>query len=268
MELTAVKNPRVMAAAELKQKKYREKAGMFLAEGLRSAEEALAACAVESVFYTGAESARLKACLETAEAMGVRLYKVSETVLEKIADTKTPQGIVAVCRMKFCSLDDIFRCGGMLLALDRIADPGNLGTILRNADAAGACGVVLLSGCADLYSPKAVRASMGSVFHVPAVWGVSEDELFESARKAGYTVAATCLSGAESLYNAELAEKTVLVMGSEGAGVSGSILSRAGQRLYIPMPGAAESLNVAVASGIFLFEFARRSLMCRSCGPA
>lgn len=260
MEITALKNSQVKMACALKQKKYREKERKFLAEGLRTVEEAVKSGAVVSVFYTDAENARLEACLGKAATCGAKLYRVSEGVFKKIADTETPQGIVAVCRIPEYSLEDLFGSSRLLLALDRIADPGNLGTILRTADAAGAAGVALFAGCTDLYAPKTVRASMGSVFHIPAIAGVTEEEFFKAAHKWGYKVVVTCLRGAENLYTAELAGRLVLVMGSESTGVSENILKTADTKLYIPMPGAAESLNVAVATGIFMFELLRRNL--------
>ncbi len=258
MELTGIHNPLVKAAAELKQKKYRQQQGLFLAEGLRTAEEAVAARAVHSIFYKAIEDDRTRAVLERAAEQRLPLYCVSESVMKKIADTETPQGIIAVCAMPRVSLEDLVSGGKMLLVLDRVADPGNLGTMLRTADAAGIGGAVLLKGCADVYAPKTVRSSMGSLFHLPVMAGVDEEHLLDGLRRAGYRILVTCLEGAEDLYQADLGGRLAFVMGNEANGVSGRLLAAADKRVYIPMQGRAESLNVAMAAGIVMFEALRR----------
>ena len=130
MELTGLQNPMVKAAAELKQKKYRQQQGLFLAEGLRTVEEAVRYGAVQSIFYTAIEDDRTRAVLEEAAAKQIKLVCVSDKVLKKIADTETPQGIIAVCEMRSKRLDDFLASGKMLLVLDRVTDPGNIGTML------------------------------------------------------------------------------------------------------------------------------------------
>ena len=260
MELTAVNNPQVKAAAELKQKKYRLERGLFLAEGLRTVEEAVAYKAVVSIFYTAIEDDRTRAVLEEAAAQQVKLYCVSDAVLKKIADTETPQGIIAVCKMQPVALDDLLASGKMLLVLDRVGDPGNVGTMLRTADAAGIGGVVLLKGSVDAYAPKTVRSSMGSLFHVPVLAGVGEEDFIESAHSAGYELLVTCLDGADNLYKADLHGRLAFVMGNEANGVSAGLLEAADKRVFIPMAGRAESLNVAMAAGIVMFEALRRQL--------
>ena len=227
MELTGLQNPMVKAAAELKQKKYRQQQGLFLAEGLRTVEEAVRYGAVQSIFYTAIEDDRTRAVLE--EAAGKRL-------------------------------DDFLASGKMLLVLDRVMDPGNIGTMLRTADAAGVGGLLLLQGCADIYAPKTVRASMGSLFHLPVLSGLSEELLVQAARKAGYELLVTCLDGADNLYKADLQGRLAFVMGNEANGVSDALLAAADKRVFIPMQGRAESLNVAMAAGIVMFEALRQRL--------
>lgn len=259
MELTGLQNPLVKAAAELKQKKYRQQRGEFLAEGLRTAEEAVAFKAAQQLFYTATEDERTLRLLEQAAAMQVKLVCVSETVMKKIADTETPQGIIAVCRMQEKPLEQLLASGRMLLVLDRVGDPGNIGTMLRTADAAGVGGIILLKGTADIYAPKTVRASMGSLFHVPILSGVAEQEFIDNAKKAGYQLLVTALDGADNLYQADLKGRLAFVMGNEAGGVSVSLLKQADKRVFIPMCGKAESLNVAMAAGIVMFEAMRRN---------
>lgn len=260
MELTGLQNPQVKAAAELKQKKYRQQRGLFLAEGLRTVEEAVVYNAVESIFYTAIEDDRTRAVLEQAAAKALKLFCVAENVMKKIADTETPQGIIAVCKMQYVSLEKLFAAGKMLLVLDRVGDPGNLGTMLRTADAAGIGGVLLLKGSADIYAPKTVRASMGSLFHVPVLSGLNEQQFIAEAHKAGYELLVTCLDGADNLYQADLHGRIAFVMGNEANGVSDNLINAADKRVYIPMKGRAESLNVAMAAGIVIFEALRRQL--------
>lgn len=260
MELTGLQNPMVKAAAELKQKKYRQQQGLFLAEGLRTVEEAVRYGAVQSIFYTAIDDDRTRAVLEEAAAKQIKLVCVSDKVLKKIADTETPQGIIAVCEMLSKRLDDFLASGKMLLVLDRVTDPGNIGTMLRTADAAGVGGLLLLQGCADIYAPKTVRASMGSLFHLPVLSGLSEELLVQAARKAGYELLVTCLDGADNLYKADLQGRIAFVMGNEANGVSPALLAAADKRVFIPMQGRAESLNVAMAAGIVMFEALRQKL--------
>ena len=260
MELTGLQNPMVKAAAELKQKKYRQQQGLFLAEGLRTVEEAVRYGAVQSIFYTAIEDDRTRAVLEEAAAKQIKLVCVSDKVLKKIADTDPPQGIIAVCEMRSKRLDDFLASGKMLLVLDRVTDPGNIGTMLRTADAAGVGGLLLLQGCADIYAPKTVRASMGSLFHLPVLSGLSEELLVQAARKAGYELLVTCLDGADNLYKADLQGRLAFVMGNEANGVSPALLAAADKRVFIPMQGRAESLNVAMAAGIVMFEALRQKL--------
>ena len=260
MELTGLQNPMVKAAAELKQKKYRQQQGLFLAEGLRTVEEAVRYGAVQSIFYTAIEDDRTRAVLEEAAAKQIKLVCVSDKVLKKIADTEKQQGIIAVCEIRSKRLDEFLASGKMLLVLDRVTDPGNIGTMLRTADAAGVGGLLLLQGCADIYAPKTVRASMGSLFHLPVLSGLSEELLVQAARKAGYELLVTCLDGADNLYKADLQGRLAFVMGNEANGVSPALLAAADKRVFIPMQGRAESLNVAMAAGIVMFEALRQKL--------
>lgn len=259
MELTGLQNPLVKAAAELKQKKYRQQRGEFLAEGLRTAEEAVAFKAAQQIFYTATEDERTLKLLEQAASMQLKLTCVSEAVMKKIADTETPQGIIAVCRMQEQPLEQLLASGKLLLVLDRVGDPGNIGTMLRTADAAGVGGIILLKGTADIYAPKTVRSSMGSLFHVPVLSGVAEQEFIDNAKKAGYQLLVTALDGADNLYQADLKGRLAFVMGNEAGGVSASLLQQADKRVFISMRGKAESLNVAMAAGIVMFEAMRRN---------
>ncbi|MBQ2141471.1 MAG: RNA methyltransferase [Acidaminococcaceae bacterium] len=294
MELiTSVNNQRVKEVANLKQKKYRTESGTFFAEGLRAVQEAVQYADVTELFYTEAEAGRLDVVLKAAESVtadikeksgnknnanhnnagtakkrneaanGIRMYQVDEKVMAKLSDTKAPQGVLAVIRTPEQNLRQL-RPGtasdnnAPVIILDRVQDPGNLGTIIRTADAVGALGLILLEGCVDAYSPKVVRASMGSLFHLPVVQDVTAEEALTWCYRNGYEPAATALKNAQNVYKADISKKMAFLFGNEANGVAEELQAAAETRLFIPMAGLAESMNVAMAAGIILFEGLRQ----------
>lgn len=255
-EITSTANQTVKAVSELKQKKYRERTGLFVVEGLRAVEEAAEYAQVEEIFAVPNDNdARLAQLLRDAEVCGIKLYAVTEAVLKKMSDTETPQGVLAVCRKP----QGIIGAGGPVLVLDRVADPGNVGTLIRTAEASGMAAVVLLVGCADAYAPKTVRSTMGSLLRMPVVSGMAENDFITWAQKNGYEIMVTCLDGAENLYKTEFSGKTAIVIGSEAYGASEGLKAAASKKVFIPMQGRAESLNAAVAGGVVMFEYLRRA---------
>lgn len=173
-----------------------------------------------------------------------------------MSDTEAPQGVLAVCSKP----QGFIVADGTVLVLDRVADPGNVGTLIRTAEAAGIAAVVLLAGCADAYAPKTVRSTMGSLLRMPVVCDMPEAEFTGWAHKNNYEIMVTCLDGAQNLYEAEFGARTAIVVGSEAYGASESLKAAAAKRVFIPMQGRAESLNAAVAGGIVMFEAMRRRL--------
>ena len=283
MELiTSVNNQRVKDIADLKQKKYRMESGLFFAEGLRAVQEAVQYAEVTDLFFTAAEEKKLTEILNAAKEKGARLYQADDKVMAKLSDTKTPQGVLAVIRIPEQSLQKL-RPGVMLriadkqnqsarvetdnnapvIILDRIQDPGNLGTMIRTADAVGALGIILLEGCVDAYSPKVVRASMGSLFHLPVVQEIFPEEALTWCYRHGYEPAATAMKGATNLYKADISKKMAFIFGNEANGVSEELQAAAETRLFIPMAGLTESMNVAMAAGIVLFEGLRQRKFIR-----
>ena len=269
MELiTSVNNQRVKEVANLKQKKYRTESGTFFAEGLRAVQEAVQHAGVADLFFTASEEEKLHDILINAKEKGACLYKADDKVMAKLSDTKTPQGVLAVIRMPEQSLQKL-RPGtasdnnAPIIILDRIQDPGNLGTIIRTADAVGALGVILLEGCVDAYSPKVVRASMGSLFHLPVVQDIFPEEALTWCYRHGYEPAATAMQGAANLYKADISKKMAFIFGNEANGVTEELQAAAETRLFIPMAGQAESMNVAMAAGIVLFEGLRQRKFIR-----
>ena len=242
--ITSKANSVVKNAKKLHQKKYRKSA--YLIEGWHLFEEAVqAGVTIEKVFALESYRDQLVAFPQT--------IWVSEEILLDLADTQTPQGIVAVIQKEEVGLPD-FRQGKFLF-LEDVQDPGNVGTMIRTADAAGFTGVIVSDKSADIYSLKTLRSMQGSHFHLP-IYRMPLATFVEEAKKSNLPILATTLSRESKDYR-ELSslENFVLVMGNEGQGISSVMAESADQLVHIGMKGRAESLNVAVAAGILMFYF-------------
>lgn len=192
----------------------------------------------------------LEAFLDRVEGMD-QVTVVTPEILELLADSKTPQGIVAEIALEPAQVPQQLQ--GCYLYLEDVQDPGNVGTMIRTADAAGFDGIILSKASADLYSLKTLRSMQGSHFHLP-IWKMDRAELFERASKSNTPVLATTLSKSSIDYRQlPQMEQFILVMGNEGNGISQEMAAQADQLVHITMPGLAESLNVAVAAGILMF---------------
>ena len=242
--ITSKANSVVKNAKKLHQKKYRKSA--YLIEGWHLFEEAVqAGVTIEKIFALESYRDQLVAFPQT--------IWVSEEILLDLADTQTPQGIVAVIQKEEVGLPDLHQ--GKYLFLEDVQDPGNVGTMIRTADAAGFTGVIVSDKSADIYSLKTLRSMQGSHFHLP-IYRMSLASFVEEAKKTAMPILATTLSKESKDYR-ELSplEDFVLVMGNEGQGISSVMAESADQLVHIGMKGRAESLNVAVAAGILMFYF-------------
>jgi len=252
-EITSVHNPQVQMLKGLQKAKGRREANLFLADSVKMVREALALSLCRMLIVDGRRQAEYAQMIAEAEANGCEVLLVTPAIMQAISEAKTPQGIL--CTVEIPTEPDALS-GSLLVALDGVQDPGNVGTILRTADAAGFDGALLSSACADLYSAKTLRATMGSVFRVPAVRTDDLPAALEELKAQGYAIVATELGGADFYANCPH-EKAVLVIGSEGNGVSQDVRNAATHHLALPMRGGAESLNAAVAAGIMIYEMAR-----------
>lgn len=224
---------------------YRREQGEFVGEGPKLLAEALKAGA--QVTAVVSEEGGPPFCPD-----GVRRVEVPAGLLESLCDTKTPQGVLFLCRIPALTLPEKLT-GSRYLVLDGVQDPGNVGTVWRTADAFGADGLILLEGCADPFSPKVVRATMGAVFRLP-VWQSKATDLGERCAGAGLPLYATALGeNTQDLGRADLG-RCAVVIGSEGRGVSQEVLSLCEKTLRIPMRERCESLNAAVAATVVLWE--------------
>jgi TrmH family RNA methyltransferase len=247
----------------LQRRRGRERRGLALAEGVRLLEEALATdIAIRGVAASPAleSTTRGKALKAALDERGIRVEAVTDAELETLADTEHPQGVVAVIEPKRWALEDIRNTAGtVVLVLDGVQDPGNVGTMLRTALGFGAAGVVALKGTADLTNPKVIRAAMGASFRLPAV-AAGPDELVAWARlqQAELWVADPTGEAVSRLPGrGQKRSPVALVVGNEGAGVSPSLDRAANRRIAIPLARGVQSLNVAVAAGILLYEVTR-----------
>ena len=252
--LTSGKNPKVTAAIRLKKRAFRERDRRFLVEGAQGVGEALA------------EEGRLLSLfvIDDLDPLSVRAREarvpvdhVSQGVMERLTSTVTPQGVVGVAPFMDVGIDDLTGLG-CVTVLHEVRDPGNAGTILRSADAAGAAGVVFAGASVDAYNPKVVRASAGSLFHVAVVRDVPTSEAIAALRHRGATVVAMDTHGEQDLFDAALGPSTAFVFGNEARGLPGEVLEAADLRVRVPHAGRAESLNLAAAATVCLFEWVRR----------
>lgn len=286
--MTNPRADRVRDVAKLVGRSGRLKRRQFLAEGPQAVREALKAhvdClaaggtpVIESLYATVECLKRHPELLETASAQGSRLQVriASELVLAAMTDTVAPQGVVAVCNFVDVPLSEVFAAKPRLIAmLCRVQDPGNAGTVLRAADAAGADAVIFSQSSVDIYNPKAVRSTVGSLFHLPLVVGAELNEVVAAARAAGVGVLAADGYGQLNLdllqdesaarsfdqeipdSSYDLAESTLWMFGNEAQGLAGEEKALADHRVAVPVYGAAESLNLGTAATVCLYASAR-----------
>jgi TrmH family RNA methyltransferase len=258
LDIVSVNNPRVKQWSQLLDKKGREKQGKFIVEGIHLVQEAIrSGASVECVVYSLDKGIPPELLLNDGD---VEWIGVSDPVFAKCTDTQTPQGVFAVVIKREAHIEQLFNeADALLVAVDGVQDPGNLGTIVRSADAVKATGILLGKGTVDLFNPKAVRATMGSLFHLPIV-ECDLSQILPIARQRSIQVVNTSLRTDISCYDADYRKASCFILGNEGQGVSEELLPWVDVNVKIPLPGKAESLNVAMAGTILLYEALRQRL--------
>lgn len=235
--------------------KYRKRQGLFLAEGVRTVEQMLKNDCIKTIALIHSESIRGNDLLE----YGLPVYEVSNDELKSLSDTETPQGVIAVCETPAeIALDDLSASGKILLALDRIQDPGNLGTIIRTATWFGAGGILFGKGCADPFHPKVVRSTAGATGALPYRQGGLDELLsfFEQRGRAVFLLDAGIQS--QSISEVNVSKDAILVIGNEANGIDPSLFYSERTALHIPGSGDfAESLNASIAAAIGLYEITK-----------
>jgi TrmH family RNA methyltransferase len=253
--ITSIKNPKVAAAVRLKKRAFREVDGRFLVEGPQGVREALASGAVVDVLFHRGSPDHL---VEAARQAGVETIHVSEEVMSKLTSTVTPQGFVAAVRFVDVGLEGLPEEPACVAVLHSVRDPGNAGTVMRSADAAGADAVMFSATSVDVYNPKTVRASAGSLFHLPVARVPGTAQALEALRSRGCRVYAMDAGGESDLYELDLTRPTTFLFGNEAWGLPPEIASLADATVRVPIRGRAESLNLAAAATVCLFEWARQ----------
>lgn len=260
MDPLTERTPRVVSAVKLLRAAERRKTGRFLAEGENSVTEALAAGHVHELFVTGTAADRYRTAVEAAQRAGARVAIVTEKAASRLSDTVTPPGIVAVCDTLDVPLESALSARPRLLAVPvEIAEPGNAGTLIRVADVVGADAVILAGDSVDPHNGKCVRASAGSIFHLPVARERDTTRVLEALSTAGVQILATAADGEVDLDDADelLAGPTAWLFGNEAHGLDPQVAARADHRIRIPIRGRAESLNLATAASICLYASSR-----------
>jgi TrmH family RNA methyltransferase len=259
--ITSARNPAVAAARKLARAhgRARDRSGGFLLEGAPSLREALDAGAVpRTVFATAEAASRDRELLAAARAAGAEVRVVAAPLLAELAQTVHPQGLVAVVPSVVGSLDRLPASPRLVCVLVEVGDPGNAGTVLRAADAFGADALVTTAGSVDLESPKAVRASAGSLFHLPVVAGAEWAALAAALRDRGLALVGADPYAPETVERAPLERPCALVFGNEAHGLPERVRADLDDLVRLPQYGRAESLNLAAAAAVLLYECARR----------
>ncbi|MCB2293795.1 RNA methyltransferase [Clostridium algoriphilum] len=241
---------------KLKEKKYRISSNMFLIEGFRFVEEALNSdFEVVNIFLSASREEKYEnSCMKDKLQTNTKVYSVSDSIFKGICYTDNPQGILAVVRNK--SVEIKYDHGFYMLA-DKIQDPGNMGTIIRTAHAAGALGVIITKGTVDIYNDKTLRSTMGSIFNIPVIYD-KDLLLVQQLRSDGFKLITSSLDTDKNFYDIDLKQKVIISVGNEGNGISAEVYNICDIKIKIPMPGGAESLNAAVAASIMMYEVVRQ----------
>ncbi|MGH4030653.1 TrmH family RNA methyltransferase [Actinomycetota bacterium Odt1-20B] len=270
-ELISPRSPRVTAARRLAKRNFRGKERLFLAEGPQAVREAAGhQGTLVELFATVEAAERYADIVGEARSAGARVHLAAEDVIADISTTVTPQGVVGVCRFLDTPFEDILAARPKLVAvLAHVRDPGNAGTVLRCADAAGAEAVVLTDASVDLYNPKCVRASVGSLFHLPVAVGVPVERAIEGLKDAGVRILAADGAGEDDL-DTELDRGTMgtpsaWVFGNEAWGLPEETRALADAVVRVPIHGKAESLNLATAAAVCLYASARAQRAAGGC---
>ncbi len=259
--ITSAENQIYKTALQLKQKKYRDEQERYLIEGPNLIYEALnhggeiemilcrEDCYTEGLHSGGAGLTQA----------GAAVTVLSSGLFRKLSDTETPQGIMAIVKKRHYTEEEFFAPGASnIIVLDRLQDPGNIGTILRTADAAGYMGAILLKGTADIYSPKIVRATAGSLFRLPVFVADTPELVIRLLKKHKKDIICTTPNCSRLYHDADLKENVAIIIGNEGNGVCDEFLKDSDTLIRIPMEGSIESLNAAVSAGILMYESVRQ----------
>lgn len=258
--ISSLQNKLIKDTAKLSEKKYRHQAGLFLLEGIKLVQEVLNSTWLIEYVFIDKQLPVSPDLLAQLQQKSKQVYYVTAEIISKISDVQTAQGIVAVARIQEYNLADCSLPNqALVLVLENIQDPGNMGTIIRTAVATGVSSIIVTHDCVDIYSPKVVRASMGGILRIPVVT-LGIVQALDYLRNHEFAVCTTALKNAQSLYSTNLTGKTAIVLGNEANGVSEYALAHSSQLVFIPQIGQIESLNVSIAASVIMYESLRQKL--------
>lgn len=257
MVITSASNERIKHAKRVRDGRERD---LIFVEGERLAEECVrSGLTIHACFHPPQPTERSRAIV--ARLSPAMVFPTADSVLDSLSDTTTTQGIILLADRPRRELSEALNDGPaapLLVALDRIQDPGNLGSLVRTAEAAGAHGLIGLNGCADPFAPKSLRSAMGSAFRLPIITAAEPDEVLTFCQQHGVQITGATGAADIAYYDYDWSQPTLLVLGNEARGVSADLLDRCDVRLRIPLHAGVESLNVAAAGAAMLFEAVRQ----------
>jgi TrmH family RNA methyltransferase len=256
-------NKAVRLLASLSDPKVRKKERVFLVEGVKMVEEAIRdKLGVKQVIASPSLTQHHgKGVIKLAERSGIEILWISERLMDGVAESKTPQPVMAVVNMREHEEGALIAHSSRLIVIaHRLQDPGNLGTIIRTAEAVGAAGIAITQNSVDPHNPKTVRASMGSIMRLPVVKIADAQGFLGRCKKAGFQLAAMVLQGNRNLFDADMTKPTAVIFGQEGSGLEGSLLENVDLQIRIPMAETIDSLNVATSAAVVLYEALRQRM--------
>ena len=255
--IESTQNKLIKELRALGDKKHRDESGLFIADGFRFVSEIPENTKINKMVFSESFSAKndISCFREKADC-----YIISDKLFNTVSDTKNPQGILAVCAKLKYEIKDIIRKNGFYVIAEEMNDPGNLGTVIRTAHAAGANGVILSAGSVDLYNPKVLRSTMGSVFKVPVIQNADLECITSFMKKNGIKIYAAHLKGKKNYFDLDQKSGCAFMLGNEARGLSDKAAAMCDCLIRIPMPGQAESLNASVAAAVLIYEAVRQRI--------
>jgi len=263
MNSSGITKERIKKIKNLHEHKERVESELFIIEGIRLMDEALKEMVpIEEVLYTArlAETSRGGDLLASMRRMHLSVSQVTEKAMKTIAETENPQGILAVARQLKWTFKDLIKNKETVIIACGLQDPGNLGTIIRSADAGGCGGVFTTQNSVDIYNSKVIRSTMGSIFRMPVMKFDDPEEVISALKKEGYQIIATTAHSRSSYLDPDYMKPTAFLIGQEGSGLSEEVLKSADKKVFIPMKKGVESLNAAVSASILIYEAFRQRL--------
>lgn len=254
--ITSRDNKYVKLTKSLCTKQGRDKEGLFIIEGYRNVKDAAHKGArIEFILVSD------RCSYDLSVFKGQKMYTLAPKIFDYVSDTVTPQGIMAICRMEELSFSDIeLSEKSLIVVCENLQDPGNAGTIIRSADAAGAKAVIMTKGCVDIYNPKVTRSLMSSLFSVKVIRNKNVDSVFGFLKNNKIkSVAGALCEGSRPLFDADMTGSCAVFIGNEGNGLSDEVIKRCDLKVTIPMIGGAESLNASTAGAVMMYEFVRQN---------